>query len=764
MIRFGSIALIFIFFTLTSCSSIYDGVVQGITKKLVPKPSEKPQASAVHGVSSSLPERVEFYPDNTLNPINFPKWATEELEVTIEKKRQSINSDGSTNTYFQQFHHGYPIENSTYILHQESGKATYANGLLFDSIDISLENTMSSATNSQIIQDAYQGVEILSTEGPLILASPNETQNKFWFCYKSLVFNQQEKMPFNVYVDINTKKVLKVEPLFLSFTEPGKGTTIKGKQVSFNTQYNEMLTGQVGNVTIEKLDTGYRLYDTIRNIHTVSANNLSYREDTLFKPTGDDTISSVGFRQILYESDFYEDDNFWSDAPAAVEAHWATAVTYDYFKNLYNRNGMDNNNGYLKVAVNFSKNYIGAHYNSYFKYLVFGDGYNNEDPLTALDIVAHEYSHGVTYSYSDMNFNGEPGSITEAISDIFAVAVTFYEGNGDWSIGERVIEGKSRNIKDPKATERPDTYKGEYWKEYPSSFELSLDISNGKWRHNNGTVLSHWFYLLSEGGKGKNDNEDYYEIEKIGMEKAANIVYKSYQDLIPSITFRQYRDITLNAAKRLYGECSNEVKQVTNAWYAVGLGDPFCDCFEGTLVYHILSEGEENSVKYYFKEDKIAVEIATKEGGTAIQYTSKYDRYWHLKGHPDMEESSNPVAMVLKEMVQGKHVFLISQPKRFANRKQYIAYRNEHKTGNVKEVDGYLAQEYVLEGTRFWATEEVCLSLTDLGGTISSYSKSVKDNNRATFFGLPIEMYYDNDKIWIDDIKEEPVDDSYFME
>ena len=203
---------------------------------------------------------------------------------------------------------------------------------------------------------------------------------------------------------------------------------------------------------------------------------------------------------------------------------------------------------------------------------------------------------------------------------------------------------------------------------------------------------------------------------------------------------------------------------MTNAWYAVGLGDPFCDCFEGSLVYHILSEGKENSVKYYFKEDKVAVELETKEGGTVIQYTSKYDRYWHLKGHPGIEEGSNPIAGYMKELVQGKHVFLQSQPKRFVNRKEYIAYRDEHKTGNTKEIEGYFAQEYVLEGTRFWATEDVCLSLADLSSTISSYSQSIKDNNRAAFFGLPIEMYYENDKIWIDTIKEEPVDDSYFSE
>tara|TARA_R110002072_G_scaffold149458_1_gene297306 strand:- start:2248 stop:4542 length:2295 start_codon:yes stop_codon:yes gene_type:complete len=764
MVRTVKIVSLFIALTFISCSSIYEGVVNEITKKVVPKASENPEASATHGAYSSLPERIEFYPDNTLTPTNFSEWVAKELQVTIQPTRELQFNDGSTNTYYQQLYKGYPVDGSSYILHRENGKATYANGLLFDSVDISVGKTLSTATNSQIIHAAYQDVQIVDTEGPLILAGANEAKNKFWFCYKTLVFNEKDKLPYQVYVDINRQNVLKVVPVIHAFTEPGKGTTTTGKQVSFNTEYRDKISGQMGSVTIEKLESGFRLYDSIRKIHTVSANNLSYREDTYYKPTGEETITSTGFTQILYESDLFEKDNIWSDAPAAVEAHWGSAMTYDYFKDNFNREGMDNSNGYLKVAVNYSKNYIGAHYNSNFKYLVFGDGHNDKDPLTDLDIVAHEYSHGVTYSYADMNFNGESGSITEAISDIFAVAVTFYEGNGDWSIGERVIQGKSRNIKDPKANGRPDTYKGEYWQEYPTSFELSLDLNKGKSRHQNGTVLSHWFYLLSEGGKGENDNEDYYEIEKIGMEKAANIVYNSYQDLIPSITFRQYRDITLSAAKRLYGECSNEMKQVTNSWYAVGLGDPVCDCFEGSLVYHIRSEGKENSAKYYFKEDKIAVELATQQGGTIIQYTSKYDRYWHLKGHPDLEAGSNPMAAIMKEMVQGKRVYLINQPKRFATRKEYTAYKNQHKTGNVKEVEGYRANEYVLEGTRFWATEDVCLSLADLGGTLSTYSQSIKDNNRAAFFGFPIEMYYEGSKIWIDSIKEEPIDNSFFSE
>jgi hypothetical protein len=91
--------------------------------------------------------------------------------------------------------------------------------------------------------------------------------------------------------------------------------------------------------------------------------------------------------------------------------------------------------------------------------------------------------------------------------------------------------------------------------------------------HINTGVQDYWYYLLCEGGSGTNDNGDAYDVVSIGMEKATDIVYRNLTlYLTGTINFVDVRQGSIQAAIDLYGECSNEVVQVINAWYAVGLG------------------------------------------------------------------------------------------------------------------------------------------------------------------------------------------------
>ena len=36
--------------------------------------------------------------------------------------------------------------------------------------------------------------------------------------------------------------------------------------------------------------------------------------------------------------------------------------------------------------------------------MTYGDGQNNAKPLTALDVAAHEMTHGVTYATANLNY------------------------------------------------------------------------------------------------------------------------------------------------------------------------------------------------------------------------------------------------------------------------------------------------------------------------------------------------------------------------
>ncbi len=94
--------------------------------------------------------------------------------------------------------------------------------------------------------------------------------------------------------------------------------------------------------------------------------------------------------------------------------------------------------------------------------------------------------------------------------------------------------------------------------------------------HGNSGVVNYWFYLLSEGGNGTNDlpHSDTYDVQGIGTEKAGLIAfYIMMYYLTDDDDFEKARASSILAAQALFGPCSNEEIQTTNAWYAVGVGD-----------------------------------------------------------------------------------------------------------------------------------------------------------------------------------------------
>jgi len=90
------------------------------------------------------------------------------------------------------------------------------------------------------------------------------------------------------------------------------------------------------------------------------------------------------------------------------------------------------------------------------------------------------------------------------------------------------------------------------------------------------------YYLLVEGGSGTNDIGNAYTVQGIGLAKAQQVLYRTETVyLTANSTYADWRTACINAATDLYGASSNEVMQVKNAWYAVGVGSagggsPYC--------------------------------------------------------------------------------------------------------------------------------------------------------------------------------------------
>lgn len=267
-----------------------------------------------------------------------------------------------------------------------------------------------------------------------------------------------------------------------------------------------------------------------------------------------------------------------------VQCHWAMHQTRDYYSDIHLRNGWDNSNGnwiaYNEVWVYlfgdgvsfFSHNSSG--WGRFGNIATFGGGDSDtspDDDYNTLDIVGHEFTHGVVQTSANLNYQDESGALNESFGDIFGEMVELYtRGTHDWKI--RGDADAIRNLQDPSLHNHPNTYMGTNWCDYTNENLECTDEDNGG-VHTNSGVQNYWFYLLAVGGSGINDNGDAYEVTGIGREKARNIAYRNLTVYLTSNSdYTDAREGALRAATDLYGFCSNEAIQVGKAWFAVGVG------------------------------------------------------------------------------------------------------------------------------------------------------------------------------------------------
>jgi hypothetical protein len=283
--------------------------------------------------------------------------------------------------------------------------------------------------------------------------------------------------------------------------------------------------------------------------------------------------------------------------------------------NNHNRNSIDNNGRLLRALVHSGNNWFNAQYSSAYVMMRFGDG--NNAPLTTIDITAHELTHGLTDFTADLVYSYESGALNESFSDIFGAAVEAEASpnKSRWLMGEDI--GHIRDMANPNAKGHPDTYKGTNW--YFGSGD------NGGVHYNSG-VLNHWFYLLSEGKSGTNDNGDSFTVNSITIEKAAKVAFRMLSVYLSANS--QYADARvagIQAAKDLYGAGSNEEIQVTNAFYAVGVGaaydngggNPGGDC----VTAFPYSESFESGIGQWTQSSSDDINWTRDSGGTPSSST-----------------------------------------------------------------------------------------------------------------------------------------------
>ncbi|MFI2437458.1 M4 family metallopeptidase [Streptomyces sp. NPDC018693] len=322
---------------------------------------------------------------------------------------------------------------------------------------------------------------------------------------------------------------------------------------------NTVYSGTVSLTTTQSGST-YNLTDGARGNHrTYNLNRGTSGTGTLF--SGSDDVWGNGSPSNL-ES-------------AAADAHYGAALTWDYYKNVHGRNGIRGDGVGAYSRVHYGNNYVNAFWSDSCFCMTYGDGSGNANPLTSIDVAAHEMTHGLTSNTAGLNYSGESGGLNEATSDIFGATVEFYANNasdpGDYLIGEKInIRGDGSPLRYMDRPSRDGNSKDSW---YSGIGSIDVHYSSGP--------ANHFFYLLSEGSGAKTVNGVSYDsptadglpVTGIGRDKAEKIWFRALTTKFTSTTnYAGARTGTLAAAGELYGTTSAEYKAVQDAWAGVAVG------------------------------------------------------------------------------------------------------------------------------------------------------------------------------------------------
>jgi len=296
-------------------------------------------------------------------------------------------------------------------------------------------------------------------------------------------------------------------------------------------------------------DDVYRLISDLDNFDTATST---------LPPEGNNTEG--GSMTLSLEGQDYEpgslisevtstDGATWND-PSAVSAHTNSEITYNYFNTTHGRLAIDNDDGTFYSMVHVTDNgqsMENALWNN--GVMIYGDGGSNFEPFAeALDIAAHEMTHGVIQYSANLQYRFESGALNESFADVFGIMVD----RDDFLVGEDITRNAlaARDIEDP---DNPDVLSGQP-ANYADYNDLPLNTDNGGVHVNSG-IPNRAAYLV---------------IQAIGRTKTEQIYYRALTTYLnPTSGFLDARDALVQSATDLYGAA--EIDAVEQAFDAVGI-------------------------------------------------------------------------------------------------------------------------------------------------------------------------------------------------
>ncbi|MHC1562283.1 M4 family metallopeptidase [Actinomycetospora sp. C-140] len=261
------------------------------------------------------------------------------------------------------------------------------------------------------------------------------------------------------------------------------------------------------------------------------------------------------------------------DAPiadtAVNEAFDGAASTAAFYRDVFARDSIDGRGLDLVSSVHFGQRYDNAFWTG--DQMVYGDGGGGvfaAGALTrALDVVAHELTHGVTQFAAGLQYRGQSGALNESFSDVFGSMVAQWARGQDarsatWLIGEGTLEpalgGALRSMIAPGTA-----YSGD---DQPADMDGYADLPvDDDPRNDNGGVH------VNSGIPNRAFAEAARTLGGRAWETVGPVWYTVLTDgrLRPTADFAACAALTVTVAGERYGEGSTQQDAVRGGWEAV---------------------------------------------------------------------------------------------------------------------------------------------------------------------------------------------------
>lgn len=509
----------------------------------------------------------------------------------------NTDETGKTHAHLQQFYKGLKVEFGVIITHSQNNEVYMIHGEVYNASSLILTPTLTNIDAFNVILntkqsatflwDSKEDAAALNYEKPTgeLLILPNIKTGTINLAYKFDIYTTAPLARDEIYVDAHSGAILYSNAIIKHAHDVNNSI--------INTVDNSAASASVS-VTGSANTTRYSGVRSIKTTFNTPTSKYILKDDT--RGGGIQTFNSA--RTVSYPTTNFSDvDNNWTTTEyhntnkddGALDAHWGAEMTYDFWKNNFNRDSYDDKGSMLKSYVHYrsvaSSNLVNAFWNG--AVMSYGDGNTGTSILTALDVCGHEIGHGVCSTTANLAYQNQSGAINEGLSDIWGACIEQYGRNSTltapyaaavWTIAED-LGSPFRSMSNPTSKGNPDTYLGTNWTTTGDEGTCSPTSTNDQCGvHNNSGVMNHWFYIVTAGKSGTNNapTPHTYSVTGIGMAKSAQITYYAERDYLTSnATYLDMRNATLEVTNNLYCGSSAEVIAVTNAWYAVNVGNQY---------------------------------------------------------------------------------------------------------------------------------------------------------------------------------------------